>query len=99
LKQTNGLSKEEKNTTTKPLNQNKMTETRTRLTISIVASLFITTMALQQIRIYSITKKLEKMEREKVEDQKKIEDLEEKVFLLEAGNRILRSTVDDINKR
>ena len=76
-----------------------MAETRTRLTISIVASLFITTMALQQIRIYSITKKLEKMEREKVEDQKKIEDLEEKVFLLEAGNRILRSTVDDINKR
>jgi hypothetical protein len=56
-------------------------------------------MALQQIRIYSITKKLEKMEREKVEDQKKIEDLEEKVFLLEAGNRILRSAVDDINKR
>ena len=76
-----------------------MTETRTRLTISIVASLFITTMALQQIRIYSITKKLEKMEREKAEDQKKIEDLEEKVFLLEAGNRILRSAVDDINKR
>lgn len=76
-----------------------MTETRTRLTISIVASLFITTMALQQIRIYSITKKLEKMEREKVEDQKKIGDLEEKVFLLEAGNRILRSAVDDINKR
>lgn len=76
-----------------------MTETRTRLTISIVASLFITTMALQQIRIYSITKKLEKMEREKVEYQKKIEDLEEKVFLLEAGNRILRSAVDDINKR
>jgi cell division protein FtsL len=81
------------------INLNKMTETRTRLTISIVASLFITTMALQQIRIYSITKKLEKMEREKVEDQKKIEDLEEKVFLLEAGNRILRSAVDDINKR
>ena len=76
-----------------------MTETRTRLTISIVASLFITTMALQQIRIYSITKKLEKMERENAEDQKKIEDLEEKVFLLEAGNRILRSAVDDINKR
>ena len=81
------------------INLNKMTETRTRLTISIVASLFITTMALQQIRIYSITKKLEKMEREKVEDQKKIEDLEEKVFLLEAGNKILRSAVDDINKR
>jgi hypothetical protein len=76
-----------------------MKEDKTRLTISIVASLFITTMALQQIRIYSITKKLDKMEREKIEDQKKIEDLEEKVFLLEAGNRILRSAVDDINKR